>query len=98
RRVEQPLRRLDLARELRSERPLRIREPAAEVDDEDRRTRAERDALPEPGARVDLSRLLVGHASYAPFLPASASVFTVESDGASQRASNFRSGAAPRPM
>src|SRR4029077_14101652 len=56
---------LDLRRQVRPERAVGVGEPAAEVDDEHGRARSERDALAEPGPRIDLPGFLVGHASTA---------------------------------
>ena len=66
RHVEQPPRRLDLRREVRAERALRIGEPAGEVDDEHRRPLAQRDALAQPGPRIDLARFLVATCTRPP--------------------------------
>src|SRR5439155_7144828 len=65
--VQQPLRRLDLRGQIRAERASRIGEPAAEVDDEDRGMRAERDVLAEPRLLVDPTSFFVAHARAASF-------------------------------
>ena len=92
--VEDAFRRLHLGREVRAERALRVGEPAAEVDDEDRGTDTPVDGLPEAGRLVGAACLLIAHQCFA----ARSSGLTVESDGPPMRASSVRSGAGPSPM
>ena len=54
---------LDLGRHVRSERALRVREAAGEVDDEDRRPLPARHRLAEAGLLVDLACFLIAHAA-----------------------------------